>query len=568
MSEFSGVALLDDQDDSDIHAQDKNDTDENCDEPNEFDGMQFSTRVTSKGRRLGKGKRSSISEDTLEPVAKRTSLRIEEIPKVSGTMAVLPGIDKCFVGARLGAKGLRGALAKAKSTSLAVNSDEMDHFDQHLSQFDPIREEGPKLIQKYLDKMGIKWLSYMGADFNILIIGFGYKKPLMLKFVEDYLNGSKVLTVDGSLKISGGVKAIKVLLDGICIRILKHPNLGSSCLELESYTKLICENLNRLYGRESQDFRKRKFGGYDHSVTEEGLSSTGAPLYDISYMRATEYEDEDDDDNDEDQEHENIMNKGNIFEGGITSGLSIAEPRVGGRKRSAVATSSKSMASSSSASTGPACPTWGGRYSHIQGRLYIIVFDLDGECLQSSESQSCMSLLAACSSVSIIANVESVNAPLLWSPQINTNYNWWNNHMPTYQSYPFNASESATMSEKSKDFRGGMKALNAILRCLTERHSQLINLMTFDALKHYDSDPENLSGVDGSTGKYPGINVDELLEITTGKLIARNMGELDKLLHELISHKIIRRVMDSSRKNMVALTLPVSMMRELVKKPN
>jgi hypothetical protein len=140
--------------------------------------------------------------------------------------------------------------------------------------------------------------------------------------------------------------------------------------------------------------------------------------------------------------------------------------------------------------------------------------------------------------------------------------------MPTYQSYPFNASESATVSEKSKDFPGGMKALNIILRCLTERHSQLINLMTIDALKHHDSDPENLSGVDESTGKYPGINVDELLEITTGKLIARNMDELDKLLLELISHKIISRVMDSSRKNTVALTLPVNTMRELVKRPN
>jgi hypothetical protein len=138
--------------------------------------------------------------------------------------------------------------------------------------------------------------------------------------------------------------------------------------------------------------------------------------------------------------------------------------------------------------------------------------------------------------------------------------------MPTYQSYPFDASDCATVPEKSKDFQGGMKAFNSVLRCLTERHTQLINMMTNDALKHYDSDPENLTG-DGSTGKYPGINVDELLEITTGKLIARNMGELDKLLLELISHKIISRG-DSSRKNTVALTLPVSMMKELVKKPN
>jgi hypothetical protein len=374
MSEFNEVASLDDQDDSDIHAQDKDNTDGKCDELNEFDGMQFSTRVTSKGRRLGKGKRSSTSEDTPEPVAKRMSIRIKEVPKGSGTMAVLPGIDKCFIGARLGAKGLRGALAKAKSTSLAVNSDEILHFDKYFMQFDPIREEEcPKLIQKYLDKMGVKWLSLMGADFNILIYGFGYKKPLMLKFIEDYLNGSKVLRMDGSVKGSGGgSKAIKVLLDGICSRILKQANLGSSCLELTSYTKLICENLNRLYGRESQDFRKRNFNGYDHSGTEEGLSSTGVPLYDTSYMRA--YEDEDDDDDDDDnEEDENILNKGNIFEGDITVGLSMTEPRGGGRKRSAVATSSKSMATSSSASTGffsLLMPYWLIYVLHVEDRFF------------------------------------------------------------------------------------------------------------------------------------------------------------------------------------------------------
>jgi hypothetical protein len=200
--------------------------------------------------------------------------------------------------------------------------------------------------------------------------------------------------------------------------------------------------------------------------------------------------------------------------------------------------------------------------------LYIIVFDLDGECLQSPESQSCMSLLAACSSVSIVANVESVNAPLLWSPQTLFNYRWMNNHMPTYQSYPFNASESNILSERSREFPGGVKTIKQILTCLTERHTQLVYFLVSHALKHYDSNPD--ADGDEGVGKYHGIYIEELLEITTSKLIARNMGELDKLLYELISHKVICKVTDSTRKNCVcvSLTLPVNMMRELAKQTN
>ena len=43
------------------------------------------------------------------------------------------------------------------------------------------------------------------------------------------------------------------------------------------------------------------------------------------------------------------------------------------------------------------------RYAHAKAKLYVVVFAIDGESLVSEECQLCLSLLAACASVSLIA---------------------------------------------------------------------------------------------------------------------------------------------------------------------
>ena len=78
---------------------------------------------------------------------------------------------------------------------------------------------------------------------------------------------------------------------------------------------------------------------------------------------------------------------------------------------------------------------WGGRYALSQSKLFIIIHDIGGELLNNSISQHCLSILASCSSVSIIATLDNINSTILWNKQDVANYNWIMDEISTYKHY-------------------------------------------------------------------------------------------------------------------------------------
>lgn len=525
------------------------------DSANEFEGLQFGTRATNKSRkRLGKGKKSSLtdlkvptSKDVKNTVPRHVPC-VDSNPAVVGSMAVLQGIEKCFVGARRGAKGLRGALDRSKARiSLATTGAEMDYFETTLTQFDPMDRDRENLIQQHLTDNAFGWLWRMQIDYNILLFGVGCKRSLVRTFATEFLSGQQVLMIDGDSEFSSNSnRVIKELLDGICCKILKRQDLWSTCLELESYVRLICDCLDVHYCREL----KRKKSLQNKVKVEEVIPSTlPRPL---GFTDA----DEDADDTCDPSYIEAKRNLG--VSGSINSDFLVQKRLItsaGARARNGVQLGSRI-----------ADPKWGGRYSHTQAKLYIIVNSIDGESIQSDESQTCLALLAACSSVSIIANAESLNAPVMWSPQTLSMYRWANYHVPTYKSYAFDATEVNSLSGGSKEFPGGTKALEYIFKSLTKRHEELVSMLAKDAIKQYDAVKvgSSSSTADLNTlSTYRGINIEDLLVETSRSVVARSMPELNTLLQELIDHKIVSKVYDSQRKLFVWITLPPHTLRKL-----
>jgi Origin recognition complex subunit 2 len=525
----------------------------------EFEVMKFGTRATSKSRkRLGRGKQSSTVDDapaaSIDNVSQKkikskgVSSGAFENPAV-GTMAVLRGIDKCFVGARQGAKGLRGALDKNKSRiSLTANGGEMDYFETTLTRFDPMLKDRSILVESHLAKNGLSWLWRMQIDFNILLFGVGCKRTLLSKFVQDYLHGNEVLMIDGDSDFSASSnRIIKELLDGICIKILKRQDLWSSCIELESFVKIICDSLDIHYCREvaKKSTHKPTLG-----VATNPEATHPKSIVDCKSERDPLLAD---------------FNDPNYAEEEVSVPLNAwSNSNYAIQKRSASLIGCR--ATTAFPSTRIADPKWGGRYSHAQAKLYIVVRNIDGESLQSDESQMCLSLLAACSSVSLIATSERLNTPVMWSPQLLSKFRWANYHVPTYESYAFNPTEVNSLGGGSKEFPGGARALEYIFKSLTKRHEELVSMLARDAIKQCETDKPSSSSNGGescSTASYRGMNIEELLVETSRSVVARSMPELNTLLQELVDHKIVNKAFDSQRKLFVWITLPLHTLRKL-----
>lgn len=78
---------------------------------------------------------------------------------------------------------------------------------------------------------------------------------------------------------------------------------------------------------------------------------------------------------------------------------------------------------------------WGGRYALAQSKLYLIIPDICGEFLSDTLSQQCLSILAQCPSVAIVATVENLNSISVWDRTLLARFQWSYHHCATFERY-------------------------------------------------------------------------------------------------------------------------------------
>lgn len=76
---------------------------------------------------------------------------------------------------------------------------------------------------------------------------------------------------------------------------------------------------------------------------------------------------------------------------------------------------------------------WGGRYAIAKSKLFLIVHNICGDALSSPLSQECLSILAACKSVAVLATVENLNSVSHWDRRVLSRYNWTYRHAATFE---------------------------------------------------------------------------------------------------------------------------------------
>ena len=514
----------------------------------DFSDMIIDTRQTSKSnRRLGKGKRASVQEDSSSTFvtdlhARRKSRRNDsddESYHTVGTMAILPGIDKCFVGARKGTKGLRRALKKCRGrVSFVPTPLEVDTFKKEILHSDPSSKDILELTQRYLDMNALGWLWQMQQDFNILLFGVGCKRDLLRRFSDEFLHGHQVLMINGNSNYAANNnRVIATLLDKITSSVLNSNDSSNNYVNIESYVRKVCDGLNDHFSRQIVE---DKTGVLDHDAD----SITG----------------------DEDDEDSRVNHQ--------QSDLEASNSERNESMKTLALNASHSTSSAISKSYHITCEKNLGRPSHKQSKLYILVNSIEGESLRSDESQSCLSLLAACSSISIIATVDNLNASILWNPIMLSNFRWINSHVPTYRNYVVDTLKDLNSTRGKSDVLSGTKALGYIYKSLTKRHDELIALLASDALKQHETGLKKPVVVKAKTANvandstllahYLGISMEDLLIETTKKVIARSTAELNVLLKELIDHKLVTKEIDSSRRYRIMIMLPIEELKKAV----
>ena len=520
----------------------------------DFNGIVFDTRQTSKSRRrLGKGKRASVDEDSsstnvtdlhVQRKSRRNDSNDESYHTV-GTMAILPGIDKCFVGARKGTKGLRRALKKYRGrVSFVPTPLEVDTFKKEILHLDPTSKDILELTQRYLDMNALGWLWQMQQDFNVLLFGVGCKRDLLRRFSDEFLHGHQVLMINGNCNnLASNNRVIAALLDKITSSVLKFNDSSNNYINIESYVRKVCDGLDDHYSRE---ILKDKSDLLDHdadSITGDQNDEDLRVIHQQSDLEAS-----------------NSQRKESMNTLALNSSRPTSQPSSSALSKLYSITGQKNRE----------------RQSHKQSKLYILVNSIDGESLRSDDSQLCLSLLAACSSISIIATADNLNTPILWNPLMLSNFRWINSHVPTYRDYVVDTLKDLNSIRGKNDVLSGTKALEYIYKSLTKRHDELIALLASDALKQHETGmkkptkekekPAKTANIVESTlvAHYLGISMEDLLVETTKKIIARSTAELNVLLKELVDHKLVTKEIDSSRRYRIMIMLPIEELRRAV----
>lgn len=75
------------------------------------------------------------------------------------------------------------------------------------------------------------------------------------------------------------------------------------------------------------------------------------------------------------------------------------------------------------------------RIAKAQAKLYIVLHNIEGSALRSSEAQGLLAELSALPNISLVASMDHVNTPLLWDKQMAARFDWLYFDVTNYAPY-------------------------------------------------------------------------------------------------------------------------------------
>jgi origin recognition complex subunit 2 len=228
-----------------------------------------------------------------------------------------------------------------------------------------------------------------------------------------------------------------------------------------------------------------------------------------------------------------------------------------------------------------------------QRHLYLVVHNIDAFFVRTPKAKACLSLLALHPHIHLIASVDHLNSPLLWSSsEVSARkdgfvapgqtpprgYAWLWHDLTTLAPYDFELSfadrTSVTGALAGRKQRGDAAALPTgtamsetaakhVLAAVTERAQKLFNLMSRRQLEAIDAGDPNVDGLREFAVPY-----DVLFPLARQNFIAVNDTAMRSLLGEFRDHGLVLSAQASSGGEVLWIPLRKERMSNILKSLN
>lgn len=185
-------------------------------------------------------------------------------------------------------------------------------------------------------------------------------------------------------------------------------------------------------------------------------------------------------------------------------------------------------------------------------RLYIVLHNIDGQQLRSPEAQAILGELASMPRVHLIASVDHVNAPLLWSKREAARFNWVWQEATTFAPYALETSFLPQLLASKGEERHIRGAVN-VLRSLTSNARDIFRLLA----EHQLANPEE-----------KGMGFHAFYTECRAQFLATSEVTLRSHLTEFVDHELTRTRKSADGEDVVHIPFAADVLAQLLKEIN
>jgi len=345
------------------------------------------------------------------------------------------------------AKGKRGG---GRTINQKANLADLDLADEETVRYllDSLPVSHYEERERKADNLFLRWpewFRYLTHDFSVLLYGFGSKKQVLEDFAKKYLLDGAVVVVNGYQQ---RVSALAILNQCVFALSDESENISTHHNNNGSLADGISNNNNN---------------NNSNSINNAVANNAQALLRRIAELTVDySHGGEKTTENDFGTMH-NITNNATTMTGTTASTMNTRASR---REYGGVNNSNDALALRDGNINNDR------DHHHLNdggsaSRLYIVVHNIDGVAMRNAETQSILGELSSFPRVHLIASVDHVNAPLLWSKREAAKFNWIYQKAVTFAPYAMEtANDPQLLASKGEErhVRGAANVLKSLTR--------------------------------------------------------------------------------------------------------
>jgi hypothetical protein len=410
-------------------------------------------------------------------------------------------------------------LADEETVRNALSSLPVSHYEER-------KRKAESLISRYPE-----WFRYLTHDFSVLLYGFGSKKQVLEDFARRYLLDGAVVVVNGYQQ---RVSALAIL------------NQCAFALSDESENLMHHHSSNNNNGSSNNGFA-------DVAAVANNAQALLRRIAELTTDHSGGGGEKTNENGDAMMMH-NITNNTTTT---TTTGGTAATKNTRGSRRDG-GSGNNSAAALASLRDANVNASYERDKNHYQStasfndggsasRLYLVVHNIDGVAMRNAETQSILGELSSFPRVHLIASVDHVNAPLLWSKREAAKFNWIYQKAVTFAPYAKETANDPQLLASKGEERHVRGAAN-VLKSLT-RNARIIYRIIAEA-----QISENGQGL-----TFP-----QLFQLSRESFLVTAELALRGVLTEFTDHELIKIKKVSDNEDLITVPMDNNALEQLV----